>query len=131
MTDFQPQLDPFQVLLGFHLDLVTPEFCRISLPFKPELRTAGDVVHGGVIATLIDSAGVVAAWSDADHSVTRGATADLSVSYLSAAHAVDLVAEARVMRRGRSLVFIEVDVTASTGERIAKGLVTYKLGYSA
>ena len=129
MTDFQPQLDPFQVLLGFQLDRVRPEFCRLSLPFKPELRTAGDVVHGGVIATLIDSAGVVAAWSDADPSATRGATADLSVSYLSAAHAVDLVAEARVLRRGRSLVFIEVDVTASSGERIAKGLVTYKLGY--
>ena len=131
MTDFQPQLDPFQVLLGFQLDLVRPEFCRISLPFRSELRTAGDVVHGGVIASLIDSAGVVAAWSDADPSATRGATADLSVSYLSAAHGVDLLAEARVLRRGRSLVFIEVDVTAATGERIAKGLVTYKLGYSA
>lgn len=131
MTDFQPQLDPFQRLLGFRLDRVAPEFCRIRLPFKAELRTAGDVVHGGVIATLIDSAGVIAAWSQADPSATRGATADLSVSYLSAAHAVDLIAEARVLRRGRSLVFIEVDVTASTGERIAKGLVTYKLGYSA
>ena len=131
MTDFQPQLDPFQALLGLQLDLVRPEFCRISLPFKSELRTAGDVVHGGVIASLIDSAGVVAAWSAADPSATRGATADLSVSYLSAAHGVDLLAEARVLRRGRSLVFIEVDVTAATGERIAKGLVTYKLGYSA
>ncbi len=118
------------MLLGFHLDRVVPEFCRIRLPFRSELRTAGDVVHGGVIATLIDSAGVIAAWSQADPSATRGATADLSVSYLSAAHAVDLIAEARVLRRGRSLVFIEVDVTASTGERIAKGLVTYKLGYS-
>ncbi len=129
MTDFQPRLDPFQTLLGFCLDRVAPEFCRISLPFRPELRTAGDVVHGGVIATLIDSAGVIAAWSQADPSATRGATAGLSVSYLSAAHAVDLIAEARVLRRGRSLVFIEVDVAASTGEQIAKGLVTYKLGY--
>ena len=130
MTDFQPQLDPFQILLGLQLDSVRPEFCRISLPFKAGLRTAGDVVHGGAIATLIDSAGVVAAWSNADSGATRGATADLSVSYLSAAHGVDLSAEARVIRRGRSLVFVEVDVTAATGERIAKGMVTYKLGYS-
>ncbi len=131
MTDFQPPLDPFQALLGFRLDRVAPEFCRLRLPFRPALRTAGDVVHGGVIATLIDSAGVVAAWSAADPSATRGATADISVNYLSAAHAVELIAEAQVMRRGRSLVFIEVDVTAATGERIAKGLVTYKLGYGA
>ena len=130
MADFTPQLDPFHVLLGFHVERVEPEFCRIALPFKPELRTAGDVVHGGAIATLIDSAGVTAAWSNADPSATRGATADLSVSYLSAAHAVDLVAEAHVIRRGRSLVFVEIDVTSPTGERIAKGMVTYKLGYS-
>ncbi len=130
MTDFQPSLDPFQALLGLQLDTVRPEFCRIRLPFTSELRTTGDVVHGGAIATLIDSAGVIAAWSDADPSATRGATADLSVSYLLAAHAVDLIAEARVIRRGRSLVFVEVDVISSTGERIAKGMVTYKLGYS-
>ena len=131
MADSSPiQLDPFHALLGFEFDAVRPEYCRLSLPFKPELRTAGDVVHGGAIATLIDSAGVTAAWSNADPSATRGATADLSVSYLSAAHAVDLIAEARVIRRGRSLVFVEVDVTSPDGERIAKGMLTYKLGYS-
>ena len=130
MAEFTPQLDPFHVLLGFQIDTVQPDFCRLSLPFKPELRTAGDVVHGGAIATLIDSSGVVAAWSNADASATRGATADLSVSYLSAAHAVDLVAEARVIRRGHSLVFVEIDVTSPSGERIAKGMLTYKLGYS-
>ncbi len=130
VTDFQPHLDPFQALLGLHLDTVKPEFCRICLPFKSDLRTAGDVVHGGAIATLIDSAGVVAAWSNADPSATRGATANISVSYLSAAHAVDIIAEARVIRRGRSLIFVEVDVTSPTGEPIAKGMVTYKLGYS-
>lgn len=130
MADLQPPPDPFQTLLGLRLDTVRPEFCRIRLPFKSELRTAGDVVHGGAIATLIDSAGVVAAWSNAAPSATRGATANLSISYVSAAHAVDVIAEARVIRRGRSLVFVEVDVTSPTGERIAKGMVTYKLGYS-
>ena len=102
----------------------------MRLPFKPELRTVGDVVHGGAISALIDSAGVTAAWSNADSSVTHGATADLSISYLSAAHSVDLTAEAHVIRRGHSLVFVEVDVTSPTAERIAKGMLTYKLGYS-
>ncbi|MFB3079285.1 MAG: PaaI family thioesterase [Lysobacterales bacterium] len=130
MTDLQPPSDPFHELLGLHLDVVEPEFCRMRLPFKPELRTAGDVVHGGAISTLIDTAGVTAAWSNADSSATRGATAGLSISYLSAAHSVDLTAEARVIRRGHSLVFVEVDVTSAAGERIAKGMLTYKLGYS-
>jgi uncharacterized protein (TIGR00369 family) len=99
------------------------------LPFRPELRTAGEVVHGGAIATLIDTAGVVAAWSNVGPGVTRGATANLTVSFLAAAEAVDLTAEARVIRRGRSIVFVDVDVITPSGERIAKGLVTYKLAY--
>jgi hypothetical protein len=29
----------------------------------------------------------------------------------------------------RSVVFVDVDVVSPAGERVAKGLVTYKLGY--
>jgi uncharacterized protein (TIGR00369 family) len=121
--------EPFSRLLGLLVEEVNQDSCCLRLPFRPELRTAADVVHGGAIASLIDTAGVVAVWSNVDPAVTRGATASLTVNYLAAAQAVDLIAEARVIRRGRRVVFVEVDVASSTGERIAKGLVTYKLGY--
>ncbi len=39
-----------------------------------------------------------------------------------------LVADARVVRRGRSLCYCDVGVTDSDGQLVAKGLVTYKLG---
>ena len=119
--------EPFFTLLGLQIEEVTPDYCRMRLPFRPELRTAAEVVHGGAIASLIDSAGVVAVWSNVDARASRGATANLTVSFLAAAQAVDLIAEARVIRRGRSVVFVEVDVATPSGERIAKGLVTYKL----
>lgn len=125
----QELLDPFAVLLGLQIEDVQPESCRMCLPFRPEVRTAGEVVHGGAISTLIDSAGVVAAWSNVTSSPTRGATANLTVSFLAAAQSTDLLAEARVIRRGRSVVFVEIDVTTPAGEAIAKGLLTYKLGY--
>ena len=121
--------EPFSNLLDLQVETMTADFCRMRLPFHPALRTAGEVVHGGAIASLIDTAGVVAVWSNVDPAATRGATASLTVNYLAAAQAVDLIAEARVIRRGRSVVFVEVDVASPAGERIAKGLVTYKLGY--
>lgn len=127
--DLHTRPEPFSALLGLQITEVSPDFCRMYLPFRPELRTAGEVVHGGAIATLIDTAGVVAAWSNVGPGVTRGATANLTVSFLAAAEAVDLTAEARVIRRGRSIVFVDVDVITPSGERIAKGLVTYKLAY--
>lgn len=111
------------------IDESRPNFCRVVLPYKPKVCTAGGVIHGGAIATLIDTAGVLAAWSDASKQVTRGATASLSVSYLSAAHSIDLIAEGTVMRRGRSLVFVDVDVRSFDAVYVAKGTVTYKFGY--
>lgn len=130
MADFQPHTEPFFELLGLYIERQQADAARVRLPFKAGLRTAGQVVHGGAIATLIDTAGVVAAWSNADPRATRGATANLAVSYLSAAEAVDLIADARVIRRGHSLVFVEIDVATPTGQAVAKGLLTYKLGYS-
>jgi uncharacterized protein (TIGR00369 family) len=128
-AEFRNQPEPFSTLVGLQVEEVRQDYCRMRLPFRPELRTAGEVVHGGSIATLIDTAAVAAVWSDVDPRVTRGATASLTVNYLAAAQGVDLIAEAHVIRRGRSVVFVDVDVFSPKDERIAKGVVTYKLGY--
>jgi acyl-coenzyme A thioesterase PaaI-like protein len=50
------------------------------------------------------------------------------VSFVAAARAQDLVADARVVRRGKTICFCEVDVTDGGDTTVAKGLVTYKLG---
>lgn len=114
--------------LGLRVEEVRPEFCRMRLPFRPDLCQAQGVVHGGFIASLIDSAGIHAVLWQPDPTVTRGGTTNLTVSYLAAAHAVDLIAEARVLRRGRTVVFVEVNVITPDGTPIAQGLVTYHLG---
>jgi len=58
----------------------------------------------------------------------RGTTVNLSVAYLAAAEKEDLRAVARVLRRGRSLIYLDVEVSSASGNAVAKGLVTYKLG---
>ena len=128
-AEFRSQPEPFSTLVGLQVEEVRKDFCRMRLPFRPEVRTSGVVVHGGAIATLIDTAAVAAVWSDVHPKVTRGATASMTVNYLAAAQDVDLIATAQVIRRGRSVVFVDVDVFSSRDERIAKGIVTYKLGY--
>ncbi len=119
--------EPFFTVLGLQIDEVRPDFCRMRLPFHPGLRTEGEVVHGGAIASLVDSAGVVAVWSNVPSGVTRGATASMTVNYLAAAEGVDLTADAHVIRRGRSVVFVDIDVVSASGGRIAKGALIYKL----
>jgi uncharacterized protein (TIGR00369 family) len=80
-----------------------------------------------VAASTIDVAGVLAAvggWGDAPR--FDAGTLDLSVNYLAAAIGEDIVAEAQVLRRGKEIVYSEVDVRNDGGKRIAKGLVTYR-----
>ena len=53
----------------------------------------GDVVHGGAIAALLDTAGMAAAWSDDTvPEKLAGATVSMSVSFAAAARATDLTA---------------------------------------
>jgi acyl-coenzyme A thioesterase PaaI-like protein len=51
----------------------------------------------------------------------------MTVNYLAAAEGVDLTAEARIVRRGRSVVFVEVDVSSPDRELVARGTLVYKL----
>jgi uncharacterized protein (TIGR00369 family) len=86
-------------------------------------------VHGGAVASLIDTAGMVAAWSGGEApDRLRGSTVGLAVSFLAPADGEDLEAFAAVLRRGRSIVHVDVEVRSASGTTVAKGLVTYKLG---
>jgi uncharacterized protein (TIGR00369 family) len=127
LIDLHTTPEPCVAFLGLHVEEVRPEFCRMRLPFRPELCQSQGVVHGGFIASLIDSAGIHAVLWRPDPAITRGGTTNLTVSYLAAARAVDLVAEARVLRRGRTVAFVEVEVTTPDGTPVAQGLVTYHL----
>jgi uncharacterized protein (TIGR00369 family) len=128
MREFLPT-SPYVGHLGIQLVEVEPGRAVLSMPFAESLITIATVVHGGAIASLVDTAAMVAAWSDADlPEKLRGATVALSITYLSTAAGEDLTAEARVLRRGRNLAYCDVDVRSGAGEPVARALVTYKLG---
>jgi uncharacterized protein (TIGR00369 family) len=115
--------------LGMRLDSIGSDAATLVLPYRPELATIDDVVHGGVIASLIDTAGMAASWaSDEEPETMQGSTVTLNVNYLQAARGQDLTAAAVVVRRGRSLVFSEVKVTEPDGRLVATGSVVQRLG---
>ena len=119
---------PLGRLLGLVAEEIERESVRLRLPYRPELTTVGDLVHGGAIAALVDTAATAVAWSAVDDPAgTRGTTVGLNLSYLSGVRSQDVVAQATVVRRGRSLVVCDVSVAGADGELVAKALVTYKL----
>ena len=117
----------FGKVLGPKLVELDEGFCRMALPWREDLSRGDARVHGGVIAALIDKAGTTAAWAYTDiPEGTKGATVSMTVNFLEGA-VTDMMAEARTVRRGGSIVVVDVDVLNDQGGRVAKGLVTYKL----
>jgi uncharacterized protein (TIGR00369 family) len=121
---------PFALHLGMRLDVIEADRARLVMPYRDELATIGDTVHGGALTSLVDTAAMTASWSahDVSGGELRGTTVGLSVDFVAAARGSEVTADARVIRRGRSLCFCEVDVTDADGALVVKGLVTYKLG---
>jgi uncharacterized protein (TIGR00369 family) len=115
--------------LGMRLESIGVDEATLVLPYGPALATMEDVVHGGAIASLIDTAGMAACWADdAVPDSLKGSTVTLNVNYLSAARGQDLTAHAVVLRRGGTLVFSDVRVTDSGGQLVATGSVVQRLG---
>jgi uncharacterized protein (TIGR00369 family) len=115
--------------LGIRVVSLGTDEAVLELPFKPELATLGEVVHGGAIGSLIDTAAMAAAWAtDEVPENPAGSTVSLSVNFTSAADGVDLRARARVARRGGRLSFCEVTVSDPGGVVVAHGIVTYRFG---
>jgi uncharacterized protein (TIGR00369 family) len=120
---------PLGKLLGIVVETVEVDRVRVRLPFRTEVTTVGDIVHGGSIAALIDTAATAAAWSGADLDKNpRGTTIALTVNFLAAARGEDIFANAHVMQRGRTITVCEVRVETKDGRAVASALVTYKLG---
>jgi uncharacterized protein (TIGR00369 family) len=120
---------PFVAQLGIRLEEMEPDRARLAMPFSDSLPTMGEVVHGGAISSLVDTAAAAAAWSGAQvPERPRASTVGLTVDFLAPARAQGLVAEARVVHRGgRGLCFCEVRVSADDGNQVALALVTYQL----
>jgi uncharacterized protein (TIGR00369 family) len=117
----------FPAFVGLVVEDVRVDYCRMRLPWRTEMTQPFGSMHGGAVATLIDSVVVPAIGSAYDHPMPF-ATVDLTLQFLGALRGEDAVAEGWITQRGRSMVFCEAAVAGGTsGRLVARGLLTYKL----
>lgn len=112
-------------LLGLVVEEIRTDYCRMRMPFRAALNQAAGVVHGGAIASLLDSVVVPVVGSGIEQG-SRFSTVDMHVQFLSALVGEDAVAEGWVVKRGRRTVFVEAEaVGADSGAVIARSMLTY------
>jgi len=117
----------FAEWLGVTIGELAHDRAVLVLPFRPEHLNARGVLQGGASASLLTMAGTLAAWTGVDLDAgLQMSCVDLSVQYLTAAGEEDVVAEARVLRRGRGLLVLDVALRAREGRPICQGLLSYQ-----
>jgi uncharacterized protein (TIGR00369 family) len=115
---------PFAKLLGIELAAAEKGAVTLQLQIRAELRQNQGVLHGGVIASLIDTATAFAIVSQLTEP-EKFTTVDLTVSYLRPLTQGIVTAQARVVRAGRRLLNITAEVYDGAGKLAAVALSTY------
>jgi uncharacterized protein (TIGR00369 family) len=119
---------PLPAALGIRLEEIEPDRAVLVMPWAEHLATLADVVHGGAVATLTDTAAMAAAWAtDEVPEAVAGSTVSLALDYLAPARG-ELRADARVSRRGGRLCFVRVDVAGGDAALVATAQAVYRLG---
>ncbi len=128
MTE-ERQGSPWAQYVGSQLEEMRPGYARLALLIERHHTNFDGSVHGGVIGSLMDSAmgaALHASYGPDDGDVQGHTTIEMNVSYLKGARVGDrVVAEANVLRKGRSLAVGEVEVRHPSGDLAAKGRLTY------
>lgn len=112
--------------MGMRMIAVDEGTATIRIELGPHLGNINGIVHGGVYATLLDSA-----LGSTVHTVlpigARLATVDLNVSYLRSARLDEgeLFATGRVTRRGRRICHAHGEVTRPDGTVLATGVGSF------
>ncbi len=110
---------PYSVTLGIALEALSEETVTLTLPYKDENSNPGRALHGGCAASLAIAGGQALARAALGEASGPWHTFGLQVNYLAAAIAEDVRAQARLLRKGKELCFVEVDVATAGGKPIA------------
>lgn len=118
------QTVPYAHLLGLELVEVARGSAILQLTLRDDLKQNKGLLHGGALASLIDTAAAFAIVTLLEQGQTT-VTVDLTIHYLRPLTAGRAIARARVLRFGSRLSTVSVEVTSETEAIIATALTTY------
>ncbi|WP_312959633.1 thioesterase family protein [Stutzerimonas nitrititolerans] len=133
---------PFNLVLGIELDEISAERVIMHLSMKDDLigNFVHGILHGGVIASLLDVAGgamaMVGAMDKHRHlraperaaQLARLGTIDLRIDYLRPGRGQRFTATAMLLRSGNKVAVVRSELHNEKGTLVAVGTGTYLCG---
>jgi uncharacterized protein (TIGR00369 family) len=133
---------PFNHMLGLKLDTIESDHIALSFTMKKELigNFLQGILHGGVISSVLDMTGGVAAMVSAVQKhkeknieelksiLGKSSTINLHINYLSPGKGEHFIAKGWVLRSGNKICFTRMELHNQDGAMIASGSGTYLIG---
>ncbi len=119
LTEFMHGTMPLTTVLGFEALAASPEEVSVRAAWDPSRCTSGGLLHGGVLMTLADTAGAWCAFLN----IPPGAgttTIESKTNFLRAVRSGHVVATARRLHAGRTIVVIETELRDDDAKLVAK-----------
>lgn len=115
---------PFLKVLGVEVESVGPGSATLLLPVREELMRNDGILHGGAVASVIDSAfafAIIPLLGDNERTVTI----DMTLHYLRPLSGGVTKTVARVVRAGRRVITVSAELFDENGKLAATALSTY------
>jgi uncharacterized protein (TIGR00369 family) len=117
---------PFNQYLGVRVTRMESGEAEASVELAPHHTNNRGVAHGGVVSSLLDSA-MGAAVISAIPKEWWCATTALTIQFVAGAHEGTLTATGKVVRRGRSIAFVQGEAHDASGRLMATAQGTWHL----
>ena len=114
---------PIFATLQMRVDALDEGFCRVTVPYDRKFDGVFESFHGGLLMTVADSVAcfAVMTMTGPDEPIT---TTDMNIRFLAPCRS-DLTAEARVIKLGRTLCPLAIDLFDAAGVKVAVAQVSY------
>ena len=108
--------EPIASFLGMQLIELSPGYARISMKMKREYINFNGMIFGGIISAVADQAFAYATNSV----ITPNVASQFNIHFIAAAAEKDeLIAECRVLKKGKRVCISEIKVTNQEDKLIA------------
>lgn len=111
---------PWQETLGFDVSDWGPDHAEVTVPIEPKHGNRYGIPHGGVLASILDTAmGFAGCYTGDPENPQMAMTLNLNVNYLSVAKGKVLIATGRRTGGGAKTFFAEGRITDDQGTLVA------------
>jgi 1,4-dihydroxy-2-naphthoyl-CoA hydrolase len=123
-TEMIQGLMPLCATLGITADKLGPDEVVLSLDWAPTLTTGNDILHGGIVMALADSAGGACAFLNLPEGAGGTATIESKTNFLTATRSGTVKAHCHPLHIGKRVIVLETEIRGDNGKLAAKVIQT-------